>query len=413
MVADVPLGAFLSGGIDSSTVVALMQVQSPRPVRTFTIGFGEATYDEAFHASRVASHFGTEHTEFRLTPAETLAVIPKLPEVWDEPFADKSQIPTLLLSHLARKHVTVALTGDGGDECFAGYARHFMAARLAPVLGLPLTSRRRIASALQMLSPARWQMLLRASPLPSALRPTLNGANLHKLANLLGAVDEAEFYDQLISFDPGSVTPEPSAATANRVPPLRDATGRLLYRDMTSYLPGDILVKLDRASMAASLEARCPFLDHRLVEFAWRLPTAVKVRGGQGKWLLRRVLRRYLPEALFDRPKQGFNVPIGAWLKGPLRDWAREMLDGSRIRSEGLLDARRVENCWSEHLSGQRNRERELWAILMVQAWLDAMREPIAPVPASSMTTETIMASSRAQRKRGFDRPVVEVSGAS
>jgi len=413
MVADVPLGAFLSGGIDSSTIVALMQAQSPRSVRTFTIGFGEASYDEASHASRIASHFGTEHTEFRLTPAETLAVIPKLPEVWDEPFADESQIPTLLLSRLARKNVTVALSGDGGDECFGGYARHFIPARLAPVFGLPLASRRLVASALHMLSPARWQLLLRAFPLPGALRPTLSGANVHKFAHLLGAADEDQFYDQLISCDPSPVIPEPSTATADRVPPLRDATGRLLYRDMVGYLPGDILVKLDRASMAASLEARCPFLDHRLVEFAWRLPTAVKVRGGQGKWLLRRVLNRYLPKALFERPKQGFNVPIGAWLRGPLRDWARELLDESRIRRDGLLDARRVESCWQEHLSGHTDRARELWAILMVQAWLDATRDPIAPALPSSATVETVVNGARAPRRRALARPVVEAPGAS
>jgi asparagine synthase (glutamine-hydrolysing) len=415
MVADVPLGAFLSGGIDSSTVVALMQMQSPRPVRTFTIGFSEASYDEAFHAARVAKHFGTEHAEFRLTPAETLDVIPKLPEVWDEPFADESQIPTLLLSRLARQHVTVALSGDGGDECFGGYARHFIPARLAAVFGLPLSSRRLVASALQMLSPARWQLLLRASPLPGALRPTLNGANLHRFAHLLSAADEREFYDQLITFDPAPVTSEPSTATTDFVPPLRDAIGRLLYRDMAGYLPGDILVKLDRASMAASLEARCPFLDHRVVEFAWRLPTAVKVRRGQGKWLLRRVLRRYLPKALFERPKQGFSVPIGAWLKGPLRDWAGDLLDESRIRREGFLDARQVESCWQEHLSGRRDRARELWAVLMVQAWLDAMREPIAPAPSSSVMPEAaaVADGARAQRRRDFARPVVEASGSS
>jgi asparagine synthase (glutamine-hydrolysing) len=415
MVADVPLGAFLSGGIDSSTVVALMQMQSPRPVRTFTIGFSEASYDEAFHASRVANHFGTEHTEFRLTPAETLDVIPKLPEVWDEPFADESQIPTLLLSRLARQHVTVALSGDGGDECFGGYARHFIRARLAGVFGLPLSSRRLVASALQMLSPARWQSLLRASRLPGALRPTLNGANLHRFAHLLGAADEGEFYDQLITFDPTPVTSKPATATTDFVPPLRDAIGRLLYRDMAGYLPGDILVKLDRASMAASLEARCPFLDHRVVEFAWRLPTAVKVRRGQGKWLLRRVLRRYLPKALFQRPKQGFDVPIGAWLKGPLRDWARDLLDESRIRREGLLDARQVESCWQEHLSGRRDRARELWAVLMVQAWLDAMREPIAPAPSSSVMPEAaaVAGGALAQRTQDFARPVVEAPGSS
>jgi asparagine synthase (glutamine-hydrolysing) len=387
MIADVPLGAFLSGGIDSSTIVALMQVQSPRPVRTFTIGFREASHDEAFYASRIARHLGTKHTECRLTPAEALATIPNLPEVWDEPFADESQIPTLLVSRLTRQHVTVALSGDGGDECFGGYVRHFMGGRLAPVFSLPPRSRRIASSALQMLSPARWQQLLRAFPLPAALRLTLRGANLHRCARALGAANESDLYDQLITFDPIPVTPEPSNATVARVPPLRDTVGRLIYRDMVGYLPGDILVKLDRASMAASLEARCPFLDHRMVEFAWRLPTAVKVREGQGKWLLRRVLRRYLPKELYQRPKQGFNVPIGTWLSGPLRDWARELLDAPQIRRDGFLDARQVESCWQEHQSGQSDRARELWAILMVQAWLDATRKPI-PSLSSSVTIE-------------------------
>jgi asparagine synthase (glutamine-hydrolysing) len=389
MVADVPLGAFLSGGIDSTTVVALMQAQSARPVRTFTIGFGEAGYDEACHASKLARHLGTEHTEFRLTPAETLAVIPELPRIWDEPFADESQIPTLLLARLARQHVTVALSGDGGDECFGGYARHFMTARLAPILRLPSMLRRVAASGLLMLRPGVWDELLRGLPLPAAMRPSLRGENLQKCARVLEITDERDLYELLTTLSPSPMTLDPGEVDATRVPPLSDAVSRLIYRDMADYLPGDILVKLDRATMAASLEGRSPFLDHRMVEFAWRLPTAVKVRGGQGKWLLRRVLRRYLPKALFERPKQGFNVPIGAWLIGPLREWAEELLDGSRIRRDGFLDDVRVQAYWHEHLSGRSDRAGELWAILMVQAWLDATRSPYAP-PASTAVVKAV-----------------------
>jgi len=407
MVADVPLGAFLSGGIDSSAVVAMMQVQSPRPVRTFTVGFTEASYDEAAHASRIAHHLGTEHTEFRLTPAEALAAIPELPEVWDEPFADESQIPTLLLSRLARQHVTVALSGDGGDECFGGYARHFLLARMTGPIRLPPASRRMAASGLLLFSPTLWQRLLGATPLSRAFRATLSETSVQRLARLLAANDEHDLYERLITSGEISVMSEPSpAAAAEPVPPLRDIIGRIIYRDMMDYLPGDVLVKLDRASMAASLEARCPFLDHRMVEFAWRVPTGLKVRGGQGKWLLRRVLHRYLPKKLFERPKQGFNVPIGAWLRGPLRDWAQDLLDASRIRSDGLLDSNRVESCWREHLSGQVDRARELWAILMVQVWLDAMRKPPSVLPVSPMIEPATSASRATTRRRKEDHGI-------
>ncbi len=386
MVADVPLGAFLSGGIDSSTVVALMQAQSPRPVRTFTIGFRDAQYNEADDASQVARHLGTEHTELRLTPAEARAVIPDLPLIWDEPFADESQIPTFLVARLARQHVTVALSGDGGDESFGGYARHFVPARLAPVFGLPLKLRRMAASGLLALSPAAWDGLLRALSLPVGLRRTLSGENLQKLARVLDVADDHELYRRLIRICGRPATLDPMEADADAVPPLRDPIGRLMYRDTAGYLPGDILVKLDRASMAVSLEARCPLLDHRVVEFAWRLPTALKVRGGIGKWLLRRVLRRYVPEALFERPKQGFNVPIGAWLRGPLREWAEELLAAPRLRREGFLDPGRVQACWQEHMSGRRDRAYELWAILMVEAWLDATRSLSMPMGATGTT---------------------------
>lgn len=395
MVADVPLGAFLSGGIDSSTIVALMQAQSSRPIRTFTIGFCEAEYDEAAYASEVARYFGTDHTEFRLTPTEVCAVIPDLPQIWDEPFADELQIPTLLLSRLARQHVTVALSGDGGDECFGGYARHFMLARLAALFRLPSSLRRLAASALLKLTPQAWQEIFRILQLPATLRPALNGVNLQKLARALEAADENERYNKMTTFGSTPVVLDPEAADPTDVPPLPDAVGRLIYRDMAGYLTGDILVKLDRATMAASLEARCPFLDDRVVEFAWRLPTAVKIRDGQGKRPLRRVLRRYLPENLFERPKQGFNVPIGEWLTGPLRGWTEELLDGASIRREGLLHSGRIQACWQQHLSGRRDRSSELWAILMVQAWLNFARN--SKLPLSSYGADEAETSSAPQ----------------
>jgi asparagine synthase (glutamine-hydrolysing) len=382
MVADVPLGAFLSGGIDSSTVVALMQAQSSRPIRTFTIGFREAEYDEAAHASEVARHLGTEHTEFRVTPAEVRAVIPELPLVWDEPFADESQIPTLLLSRLARQHVTVALSGDGGDECFGGYARHFTLARLAALFRMPVGVRRLAASALLGLTPQAWQEIARILRLPATLRPALAGGSLRKFARALAAANDQERYTQLTTFGSTPASLDPGIDAPWEIPRLSNAVDQLIYRDMAGYLTGDILVKLDRATMAAGLEGRCPFLDDRVIEFAWRLPTETKIRNGQGKLPLRRLLRRYLPEALFERPKQGFNVPIGEWLTGPLRGWAEELLDGARIRREGLLHSGGVQACWQQHLSGRSDRSGELWAILMVQAWLDSARESKLPLPA-------------------------------
>ena len=382
MVADVPLGALLSGGIDSSLVVALMQAQSSRAVRTFTIGFSEARYDEAEDAGRIARHLGTEHTELLLTAREGQATVPELPHIWDEPFGDESQLPTLLVSRLARQHVTVALSGDGGDESFAGYARHFAFARMAGIRRLPRGVRRMGASALQALSADAWDGLLHRLPLPSELRRGFGGAHIHKLAGVLDATDDDEFYQRLVavSLAPVMLDGSPGAgAPAGLMPDLCDPLGRLMYRDMAGYLPGDILVKLDRASMAVSLEGRCPLLDHRVIEFAWRLPVSVKVRDGKGKWLLRRVLRRYVPEALFERPKHGFNVPIGAWLKGPLRGWAEELIAPPRLSSEGFLDAARVQSLWQEHQRGQRDRASELWAILMFEAWLDTANQPAPP----------------------------------
>ena len=396
MVADVPLGALLSGGIDSSLVVALMQAQSSRPVHSFTIGFSEFAYSEADDASRVARHLGTEHTELLLTAEEARNAIPDLPRIWDEPFGDESQLPTLLVSRLARRHVTVALTGDGGDEGFGGYARHFGAARLAPLWRLPPGLRRVGAAPLRMLSANSWDGLLRRLPLSARFRRGLSGEHIRKLAEVLDAADDQQFYRRLVavSQDPallgqvGGGAVGDNSAAEDIVPPLPDPVSRLMYRDMAAYLPGDILVKLDRASMAVGLEGRCPLLDHRVVEFAWRLPTAVKVRNGRGKWLLRQVLRRYLPAELFERPKHGFNVPIGAWLRGPLRDWAEALLSPPRLSCQGFLDPARVQARWHEHLSGQHDRACELWAILMFEAWLDTAHEGAPSAAFSSVLAQ-------------------------
>lgn len=380
MVADVPLGAFLSGGIDSSTVVALMQAQSDRPVRTFTIAFRERGYDESVEAGRIARHLGTDHTELHLTPAEAREVIPELPRIWDEPFADWSQIPTLLVSRLARTDVTVALSGDGGDECFAGYSRHFLAVRLASLLGLPPILRRTAADFLVHLANGASEEFVNRLPVPDRLRRSLRGDRLRRLSDLFAANGDQEIYRRLTRVSELTLARDAEAAEPD-APVLDDLVSQLIFRDMTGYLTSDILVKLDRASMATSLEARCPLLDHRVVEFAWRLPTAVKVRHGQGKWILRQVLARYLPRHLFERPKQGFDVPVGAWLKGPLRAWAADLLTESRLRRHDLLDVAAVQACWAEHLSGRRDHSLALWAVLMLQAWLDEGAGPPATTP--------------------------------
>ncbi|MGQ9371635.1 asparagine synthase (glutamine-hydrolyzing) [Azospirillum sp. A39] len=377
MVADVPLGAFLSGGIDSSTVVALMQAQADRPVRTFTIGFHEAGFDEADAARAVAAHLGTDHTELRIEPRHALEVIPGLADWYDEPFADSSQIPTFLVSRMTRRAVTVALSGDGGDELFAGYNRYFWGAGLWRRLGpLPAGLRAAGAAAIRAVPPGGWDALF--APLPERLRPRLAGDKLHKLAGVLGADGPDALYRRLITHweEPDALVRggrEPHGllwdeAVAERVP---DFVERMQYLDAATYLPDDILVKVDRASMAVALEARVPLLDHRVVEFAWRLPLSQKIRGGKGKWLLRQVLDRHVPRALVERPKMGFGVPIDAWLRGPLRDWAEALLDERRLREEGLFDPAPIRTRWAEHLSGRRNWQYLLWSVLMVQAWKD------------------------------------------
>jgi len=384
MHADVPLGAFLSGGIDSSTVVALMQAQSGRPVKTFSIGFHEEGYNEAHHASAVATHLGTDHTELYVTASEAMAVIPQLPAIYDEPFADSSQIPTFLVSQLAREHVTVSLSGDGGDELFAGYDRYFLGSRLWQKCGqAPAPVRSMAASALTCIRPGDWDRLfgLFGPLLPAGMKKSRPGDKLHKLGEILRVGSSEALYHALMSYwkEPGSLTgvasdPVTVFTDPGRRTNARSFIDRARFLDLAQYLPDDILTKVDRASMAVSLEARVPLLDHRVAEFAWRAPAAMLVRNGGGKWLLRQVLYRYVPPSLIERPKMGFGVPIEAWLRGPLRHWAEDLLDDRRLRDEGFFDPAPIRQKWVEHLSGARNWRDYLWMILMFQSWLAAVK---------------------------------------
>jgi asparagine synthase (glutamine-hydrolysing) len=377
MVADVPLGAFLSGGIDSSTVVALMQTQSSRPVRTFTIGFNEKGYNEAVHAKAVASHLGTDHTELYVTPQQAMDVIPRLPAMYDEPFADSSQIPTFLVSQLARQHVTVSLSGDAGDELFSGYTRYLVASGMwNKISAVPAPLRKLAAKSIGALSPQIWNTL--TSWLPSSRAGSLWGDKLHKGARVLDSKNIDGLYLGLVSqwSDPASVVisgHEPDTLLTGLSPALPglDPVERMMALDLVTYLPDDILVKVDRAAMSVSLETRVPFLDHRVVEFAWRMPMHMKQHQGVGKWALRQVLYKHVPQALIDRPKMGFGIPIDSWLRGPLKEWAEELLNESRLRSEGFFHPEAVRQKWAEHLSGQRNWAYPLWVILMFQAWLE------------------------------------------
>jgi asparagine synthase (glutamine-hydrolysing) len=380
MMADVPLGAFLSGGIDSSTVVALMQAQSSRPVKTFTIGFNEAGYNEAVHAKAVARHLGTDHTEMYVTPQQALDVIPRLSGLYCEPFADSSQIPTFLVSQLARQQVTVSLSGDAGDELFAGYNRYVLASKLWDGISRwPHGVRSLAKSAIRALPPNAWGRLL--GPVqafaPSALRQAMIGDKLHKGADVLHAKSLDDLYLALVSHwtTEGLVIGGHVPATClhgNPLPlPGLDAVQRMMALDAMTYLPDDILVKVDRAAMGVSLEGRVPFLDHRVVEFAWRVPQEMKLRDGVGKWILRQVLYRNVPKELIERPKMGFGVPIDTWLRGPLKDWAEALLDEGRLRREGFFNPAPIRAKWAEHLSGKRNWQFHLWDVLMFQAWLE------------------------------------------
>jgi asparagine synthase (glutamine-hydrolysing) len=421
-LADVPLGAFLSGGVDSSTIVALMQAQSSRPVQTYTVGFEEAGFDESAHAAAVAAHLGTQHTALRVTAAQTRDVIPLLPAMYDEPFADSSQIPTHLVCRAARQQVTVALSGDAGDELFGGYNRYFWGPRVWDKLAwMPAPLRRGLGHAVQAVPPAAWEVLGGPAGVSRL------GDKAHKLAASLGSVrDLDDLYWGLVTEWPagedlvlgvggagggradgaggaggaGPLTSEggcESAGGASGVaapwaddpawrlgplpdgwaqPPeaLSDARERMMYRDALTYLPDDILCKVDRAAMACSLETRVPFLDHRVVELAWRLPVHMKVRGGVGKWALRQVLYKYVPRELIERPKAGFGIPVGQWLRGPLRDWAEDLLSEPRLRAEGYLHPAPIRRAWAQHLSGRHDWTVRLWGVLMFQAWLAGQR---------------------------------------
>ena len=374
MIADVPLGAFLSGGIDSSTVVALMQAARSGKVRTFSIGFDIPGYNEAPQAAAVARHLQTEHTELTVTSKEALDVIPRLPEWYDEPFADSSQIPTYLVSAMTRRHVTVALSGDGGDELFAGYNRYQLTRRFWRGLSLlPRAMRTGAAAGLTAISPDHWTALL--AKLPSRLRPPQAGDKLHKAASVLRLDSADAIYRRLVShWEPSEVMPqarEPRSLLDDETlaKDFPDVLARMQFLDLVTYLPDDILTKVDRASMAVALEARVPLLDHRVVELCWRLPRDAKVRGNITKWILRQVLYRHVPAALVERPKMGFGIPLGEWLRGPLRGWAEALLDERRLREAGLLDATVVDRYWREHLGGGRNWQHLLWNVLMLEAW--------------------------------------------
>ena len=374
MIADVPLGAFLSGGIDSSTVVALMQAARSGTVRTFSIGFDIPGYNEAPQAAAVARHLQTEHTELTVTSNEALDVIPRLSEWYDEPFADSSQIPTYLVAAMTRRHVTVALSGDGGDELFAGYNRYQLTQRFWRALSLlPRSMRNGAATALTAVSSDRWTALLGA--LPSRLRPPQAGDKVHKVATVLRLDSADAIYRRLVShWEPTEIMPqarEPRSLLddATLTKDFPDVLARMQFLDLVTYLPDDILTKVDRASMAVALEARVPLLDHRVVEFCSRLPRDAKVRGNVTKWILRQVLYRHVPPALVERPKMGFGIPLGEWLRGPLRAWAEALLDERRLRDAGLLDAAMVRRFWQEHVDGRRNWQYLIWDVLMLESW--------------------------------------------
>ena len=381
MVADVPLGVLLSGGIDSSTVVALMQAQSSRPVKTFSIGFREDDYNEAPGAKAVAEHLGTDHTEFYVSPADALAVIPHLSSMYDEPFGDSSAIPTYLVARLAKQQVTVALSGDGGDELFGGYNRYSWGSSIwRRIARVPVSMRAIAAYALTLLSPEQWDRIGRRlrTGLPASLHLSTLGEKVHKLAAVLDSDSQAELYRRLVSLQRETAslvigTQEKSIWADTQAQQLgeRGISEAMMFHDLVGYLTDDILAKVDRAAMAISLETRMPLLDHRVVEFAWSLPLSMKIRTeSQGKWLLRQVLYRYVPKHLVERPKMGFGIPLDSWLRGRLRDWAEALLEESRLRREGYFEPAPIRTKWREHLSGRRNWQYWLWNVLMFQVWL-------------------------------------------
>jgi asparagine synthase (glutamine-hydrolysing) len=374
MISDVSLGAFLSGGIDSSTVVALMQKNSTSAVKTFSIGFNEAEFNEAPYAKEIAKHLGTDHTEFYVSDKDAMDVIPLLPDIYDEPFSDSSQIPTFLVSKLTKEHVTVALSGDGGDEVFAGYNRYYFANSISKKLKLMTGAGRfLLKNIIENASTSTWDKIFGFMPDKYAVPQA--GDKLYKLAAAISK-NELDIYKHLVShwndidkLVPGSTCHEGIFSTDYSHELKNGFVEAMQYIDTKTYLPDDILTKVDRASMAVSLEVRVPLLDHRLVEYAWKLPLSMKMKNGKSKWLLRQVLNKYVPSELVDRPKMGFGVPIGHWLRGPLRDWAESLLDERKIREYGILNYEPIKLKWDEHLSGKRNWQYHIWDILMFQAW--------------------------------------------
>ena len=383
-VADVPLGAFLSGGVDSSTIVALMQTQSDRPVQTFTVGFDVAGFDESSYAAAVARHLGTDHHEIRVTADHAQSVIPLLPTLYDEPFSDNSQIPTFLVCKAARQHVTVALSGDAGDELFGGYNRYFWAEKIWSRVGwMPPSLRNLIGIGIQQLPVGGWDAL--GSVLPGIHGIACLGDKAHKLAYRMKTVKNLDdLYQSLVTEWPKNIDlvkdvtdlrtqlDDPSLVVG-----LTDSEHRMMLWDSLTYLPDDILTKVDRAAMGVSLETRIPFLDHRVAELAWSLPLNMKIRGGEGKWVLRQVLYKYVPRKLIERPKAGFGIPVGQWLRGPLRDWAEELLNEKRLENEGYFYPMPIRQAWRQHLSCRHDWTSRLWSVLMFQAWLENERTHI------------------------------------
>ena len=381
MIADVPIGAFLSGGVDSATVVALMQKLSHRPVKTFTIGFHEHGYNEAERAKTVAAHLGTDHTELYVTAEELNSVVPRLSAIYDEPLADSSQIPTYLVSALARQQVSVALSGDGGDELFGGYNRYLLTSKLwAKISAVPMPLRRVAARGLTAVSPAEWTRFGDAlgGLLPQWAQFERLGDMIRKGAPVLDSASAVDLHDRMISnwrdlecvvtgTDSDHQVPGGAADVSNL-----GAIERMMALDMLGYLPDDLLVKVDRAAMAVSLETRIPYLDPKIIDFAWRIPMDLKIRGGTTKWILRQLLDRYVPSKMFERPKMGFAVPLDDWLRGPLRDWAEELLDERRLREAGYFRPEPIRDAWKLHLSGRSDEQVRLWPVLMFQSWLQA-----------------------------------------
>ena len=374
MVADVPLGAFLSGGVDSSLIVSLMQSQSSMPIETFTIGFNEDDYNEAIFAKKIAKHLGTNHTELYVSSNDALSVVDSLPQIYDEPFSDSSQIPTYLISEMTKKNVTVSLSGDAGDELFGGYNRYLWTRKIwSRMKYMPISLRKFISYGIDSVSPSSWNRVLR-----QMIDTPQSGDKMHKLSSILTSSSAEDCYLNLISHWSnsdniviGANNISTSLTDINNHLDFDSIEEKMMYLDSISYLPDDILSKIDRASMSVSLETRVPFLNHHVVEFANTLPLSMKIKDGESKWILRQLLYKYIPKNLVERPKMGFGMPIDIWLRGPLRDWAESLIEESRIKNEGFLNYEPIRKKWIEHISGKRNWQYHLWDILMFQAWLE------------------------------------------